>query len=146
MGSGHRSDDTKAVRPPNPLAELRSKILIVDDDATVRDLWKAVLARAMPHAELATAADGATALRLAQATTPDVVLMDLQMPGMSGLETTARLKAERATARVPVIAVTGAVYSVQQVLDAGCDGYLTKPVDADRLLREVGRALRVRTR
>jgi two-component system cell cycle response regulator DivK len=85
------------------------------------------------------AGDGAEAVRLAGIVQPTVVLMDIQMPVMDGLEATRRLKADPATRHIPVLAVSALAMNGdrERILDAGCDGYLAKPVDPAELLMVV---------
>lgn len=115
-------------------------VLIVDDDQATGDLWTRILSEA-PGVCAVQAVDGIEALRLARQLGPDVILMDLAMPRMDGLAATRKLKNDPETARVPVIAVTGAAYDPQAVLDAGCDGYLVKPVSAETLVQTISNAL-----
>jgi CheY-like chemotaxis protein len=111
-------------------------LLIVDDNPENLKLILMVLANA-GH-ELVTAADALQALRAIEQRMPDLILLDLQLPGMDGLELTRRLRARPETQAVPIVAVTA--YAMKgdenKARDAGCDGYLVKPIDK-RLLREV---------
>jgi CheY-like chemotaxis protein len=89
--------------------------------------------------DVRTAADAEEALQLLRTVTPGLVLMDLQLPGMDGLELTRRLKADPATRAVRVVALTA--YAMkgddEKAFAAGCDGYITKPIDVERLAAEV---------
>jgi CheY-like chemotaxis protein len=111
-------------------------LLIVDDNPENLKLILMVLANS-GH-ELVTAADALQALRAIEQRMPDLILLDLQLPGMDGLELTRRLRAAPATVGIPIVAVTA--YAMKgdenKARDAGCDGYLVKPIDK-RLLREV---------
>lgn len=110
-------------------------LLIVDDNPENLKLILMILATG--GYELVTAADALQALRAIEARLPDLILLDLQLPGMDGLELTRRLRATPATKNVPIVAVTA--YAMKgdenKARDAGCDGYLVKPIDK-RLLRE----------
>lgn len=110
-------------------------LLIVDDNPENLKLILMILATG--GYELVTAADAPQALRAIEARMPDLILLDLQLPGMDGLELTRRLRATPATQNVPIVAVTA--YAMKgdetKARDAGCDGYLVKPIDK-RLLRE----------
>jgi CheY-like chemotaxis protein len=120
-------------------------ILIVDDDPAVRELWKEILGDAAPMARLIEVEDGARAVQVATQLQPDVIVMDFQLPVLDGLDATRQLKAEIATVRIPVILVTGMECPVQDVLDAGCHGFIRKPLHANELVEQVARALRLPT-
>lgn len=91
--------------------------------------------------EVVHACDGIEAVRLFDEKRPDAVLMDIQMPGMDGLEATRQIR-QRNTS-VPVIAVTAFAYDQdrQRALDAGCTDYLAKPLTGDKLLQKLRRLL-----
>lgn len=114
---------------------MTKSLLIVDDNPENLKLILMILATG--GYELVTAADALQALRAIEARLPDLILLDLQLPGMDGLELTRRLRATPATKNVPIVAVTA--YAMKgdenKARDAGCDGYLVKPIDK-RLLRE----------
>jgi CheY-like chemotaxis protein len=117
-------------------------VLIVDDFEAIRMLYRAALAQCVPTLRLSMAADGLDAVRLARELRPDVILMDVMMPGLDGLEATRRIKADLHTEHVRVIAITGTIYDPQVVLECGCDGYLMKPASADEILLEILRVMR----
>lgn len=112
------------------------RILIVDDNATNLKLV-AYLVRAKGY-EVDTALDAASALAKIAAARPDLILMDLQLPGVDGLELTRRLKSAPATRTITIIAVTA--YAMKgdrdKASEAGCDDYVTKPIDT-RALPEI---------
>jgi putative two-component system response regulator len=115
----------------------RPVILAVDDDADLLALIAKVLAT---EYEVKTAADGGDALALAAAAPqPDLILLDVELPGATGFEVCQLLKEDPATARVPVIFLTGKSEAADQVegLDLGAVDYLTKPVNAKLLLARV---------
>jgi CheY-like chemotaxis protein len=111
-------------------------LLVVDDNPENLKLILMILASS--GYELTTASDALEAQRSIQQHTPDLILLDLQLPGMDGLELTRHLKAAPETRSIPIVAVTA--YAMKgdenKARRAGCDGYLVKPVDK-RLLREV---------
>jgi CheY-like chemotaxis protein len=115
-------------------------VLIADDDAGTRHAW----GRFLSHTGLSVmeAEDGDEAVSHALAHEPDVIVMDLALPNLSGLEATKRLKGDPRTSRIPIIAVTGVTFGASAAAEAGCNGYLIKPVDPESLLREIGRVLR----
>ncbi len=119
-------------------------ILVVDDEETNRELLEAILTAAGYLVEQADG--GAAALAQARAQPPDLILLDLVMPGLNGFEVCQRLKEDPRTAAVPVIAVTalGAVQAKEWALTRGADDYLTKPIDPEDLRARVQAMLKVR--
>jgi two-component system, cell cycle response regulator DivK len=104
-------------------------ILIVEDNLPNRKLIEAVL---RPRGyNLLVATNGIEAIEMASREKPDLILMDLQLPMMSGYETTRRLKKLSSTARIPVVALTAHVMAEdrQQASDCGCDGFIAKPIN-----------------
>jgi CheY-like chemotaxis protein len=104
-------------------------ILIVEDNLPNRKLIEAVL---RPRGyNLLIATNGLEAIELANRERPDLILMDLQLPMMSGYETTRRLKKLSSTACIPVVALTAHVMAEdrQQAMDCGCDGFIAKPIN-----------------
>ena len=106
-----------------------ARVLIVDDNPVNLKLV-AYLVKAQGY-EVDTAIDAGAALAALQARRPDVILMDLQLPGVDGLELTRRIKADPATRDVAIIAVTAYAMTGdrEKALAAGCDDYVTKPID-----------------
>jgi CheY-like chemotaxis protein len=115
-----------------------ARILVVDDLPDNRDVLCRAL-RLFGHT-VQSASNGHEAVETARSTPPDLILMDLSMPGMDGWTTTMTLKADRQLAHIPVIAVTGHVTpdEIQRALDAGCADYVAKPVDFETLMSKVG--------
>ncbi|HEX6919225.1 MAG TPA: response regulator transcription factor [Actinomycetes bacterium] len=112
--------------------------MVVDDhpmwrDAVARDLTEA------GHTVVATAADGASAVRRAAAARPQVVVLDLQLPAMSGVEVTRRLVAADASVRVLVLSASGEHADVLEAVKAGATGYLVKSASREELLDAVAR-------
>ncbi len=126
-------------RPLKPTARRPLKILLVEDNA-VNQRLAARLLEAAGHV-VALAGDGREALARLQAEEPDLVLMDVQMPVMDGLQAAAEIRArERGTQRhLPVVAMTAHAMSGdrERCLAAGMDGYVTKPIDARHLLETI---------
>ena len=112
-------------------------ILIVEDNPTNMRLAAYVLESAA-HTVL-TATDAEAGLTLARASLPDLILMDIQLPGMDGLEATAHLKADPATRAIPVIALTALAMKgdEERIRAAGCDGYIAKPMSYRGLLSTI---------
>ena len=117
------------------------RILIVDDNATNLKLV-AYLMRANGY-DVDTALDAEAALEALRTHRPDVILMDIQLPGIDGLELTRRLKADPATRDIVIIAVTAYAMKGDQdkALAAGCDDYITKPIDTRTLPETIARHL-----
>ena len=112
-------------------------ILIVEDNPTNMKLSMFLLESA-DHTVLA-ATNAETGLMLAREGRPDLILMDIQLPGMDGLEATTLLKADEATRDIPVIALTALAMKgdEERILAAGCDGYIAKPLDYKDFLATV---------
>lgn len=114
-----------------------ARILIVEDNPANLKLAEVVLAYA-GHVTLA-AANGEEGLATARRERPDLILMDIQMPGMDGLEATRRLKQDAATAAIPVIALTAFAMKgdAERIIKAGCNAYLPKPYSHTQLTEAV---------
>lgn len=118
------------------MAEERKQVLCVEDN-TVNMLLVSRIVEAEGH-ELIKAEDGYSALDILSDTVPDIILLDINLPGIDGLELARRFKADERLAPVPLIATTAQVLvgDRERCLEAGCDDYLPKPLDI-RKLREV---------
>ena len=114
------------------------QILVVDDDEKNMKLFRDVL-QATGYRTL-EAATGGDAVRLATDHLPALVLMDIRLPDIDGLEALRRLRSAEQTASIPVLAVTAQAMKGdrERFIQAGFDGYLSKPVDVDELLEYVG--------
>jgi CheY-like chemotaxis protein len=104
-------------------------VLIVDDNPANLELILVILSR--EGYELATAIDAHEALVKLETLNPQLILLDLQLPGMDGLELTRRLKTDPNTRSIPIVAVTAFAMKgdEEKAREAGCDAYLTKPID-----------------
>ncbi len=118
------------------------RVVIVDDHALVRAGLAELLEGDSEIEVVATAANGEEAVDLATREEPDVVLMDLSMPGMGGAEATRKLLASGTEARVVVLTSLSARERILDALDAGAIGYLLKDADPDELVRGVHAAAR----
>ncbi len=118
-------------------------VLVVEDNEKNMKLLRDVL-QATGHRVL-EATDGEAALALAREHSPALVLMDIQLPDMDGVEALARLRADPVTAAIPVVAVTAQAMKGdrEQFVAAGFDAYLSKPIDLDELLDAVAAHVRV---
>jgi CheY-like chemotaxis protein len=112
-------------------------ILIVDDYPDALEIWSLFLR--LRGYRVSTAADGASAIAEAEQSLPDLIVLDLELPGISGFEAARRLRRNPATQDIPLIAATG--YSHQRQLtmarEAGFDHVVVKPVDPDSLVQEI---------
>lgn len=114
-----------------------AKILAVDDEPSIRKLVGATL-KARGH-EVIEAGDGEEALSLARVHKPDLVLLDVMMPGMTGLEVSQKLRADKATSSIPIMFLTamGAFDSQLKALQDGSEDYVTKPFTPSDLAERV---------
>ena len=116
-------------------------VLIVDDAAEIRELWRLWLTYWGFSVE--EARNGAEAIEKAQAAPPDLVLMDLWMPVLDGLEATRRLKEDSRTSHVPVLALSAQTLApnAEAAAEAGATSFVPKPCDPDELLQHIRSAL-----
>jgi CheY-like chemotaxis protein len=119
----------------------RPLVLIVEDQSELRQLYAQEFM--LSGFDVIEAANGADAITNTTAWVPDVVLMDLSLPGVDGWEATRRLKSDARTAHIPVVALTAHDGSgeLQRATRAGCDWFVPKPCPPDALITEVRRVL-----
>ena len=119
----------------------RPKILVVDDEPDIRQIIK--LRLELRKYEVLTAQDGPTAIAAAQASKPDLILMDVIMPGQNGYSVCRQLKDLESTKQIPVVFLTakGRQDDIMQGTLVGAAAYLTKPFDTEQLLQTVEQAL-----
>ncbi len=122
-----------------------SKVLIVDDNPQMVELLHAYL-EDLPQVTIMTAGDGEEALKKVAADRPDLVLLDIMMPRMSGYEVCRKLKADPATKLIPVIMVTALdeLADIERGVEVGSDDYLVKPIKRVELVSRVSTLLRLR--
>lgn len=114
-----------------------TRILLVEDNEMNRDMLSRRLERR--GYEVIVAVDGEEGVARAKAEAPDVVLMDMSLPGIDGWEATRQLKAAEETSAIPVLALTAHAMAGdrEKALEVGCDDFDTKPVDLPRLLGKI---------
>jgi two-component system cell cycle response regulator DivK len=117
------------------------KILLVEDNEMNRDMLSRRLER-RGHS-VVIAHDGEQGLSMASMEMPDLILMDISLPSMDGYEVTRRLKADKRTRHIPVIALTAHALVTDRVkaINAGCDDYDTKPIEFSRLSEKIHNCL-----
>ncbi|MGA0564509.1 response regulator [Ancylobacter sp. VNQ12] len=118
-----------------------TKILLVEDNEMNRDMLSRRLTR--NGFEVVVAVNGQEGVDLASAERPDLILMDMSLPVLDGWEATRRVKADPATAKIPVIALTAHAMAQDrdEAMAAGCDDFDTKPVELPRLLEKINALL-----
>ena len=121
---------------------MADKILVVDDELEIRDLLTNFLAE--EGYEVIVASTGEEAIELAAKENPQVILLDIMMPGMGGLETCKRLKAEERTRFIPVIMTTVLWDTYAEAIEAGAEDFVTKPFHLAELSFRVQSIRRVR--
>ncbi|MGH9092210.1 MAG: response regulator [Acidimicrobiales bacterium] len=118
-----------------------ARILLVEDNEMNRDMLTRRLAKR--GYDVAVAEDGAQGLAMARSDPPDLILMDMSLPVMSGWDATAELKQDEGTRAIPVLALTAHSMAGDQerALAAGCDDFDVKPVELPRLLEKIEKLL-----
>lgn len=119
----------------------RRKILLVDDSNTAIMIERMLL-RSAPY-DIVVARDGREAVAVAERERPDLIVMDVMMPNMTGLEACQALRAKEDTRDIPIILVTtrGEPESIDAGFDSGCSDYVMKPIDGQELLSKIGKHL-----
>ena len=118
----------------------RFSVLIVDDEEDIVNIVKAYFERHTGYTTR-TASDGITALIEVGRTKPDLMILDIMIPGVDGIEVCRRIKAD-STNKTAIIAISGQS-DEKRILEAGADAFMSKPLDLERLLSESKRLLRV---
>ncbi len=118
-----------------------TRVLLVEDNELNRDMLSRRLARR--GFEVLLALDGEEGIRMTREQRPDIVLLDMSLPVIDGLEAARQLKADAATRDIPLLALTAHALTEdrERALAAGCDDFDTKPVDLTRLLDKMGALL-----
>jgi DNA-binding response OmpR family regulator len=121
---------------------MTDRILVVDDEEEIRTLLENFLTGQGYGVILAS--DGNAALELAETENPQVIILDIKLPGLNGIEVCRRLKEKEKTKSIPVIVITGFGDNKIVALDAGADDFVNKPFDLAELSIRVKSALRIR--
>jgi len=124
---------------PEELRHTPPCVLVVDDEEAVAKMISEAVSKAYPNYQVAQAKDGFKAGAMIATLKPDVVILDIRMPGMDGYEVCRMIKSDEETKHIEVIAIT-AYYeseSEQRILEAGARVCLPKPLDMDRLMKEI---------
>ncbi len=113
----------------------RPSILLVEDNDAIRNAFTILLEES--GYRVLQAGSGNVAIQTARSELPDLVILDLGLPDVSGLEVARTLRARPETSAIPIVALTGRALEVDEeaCMAAGCSGYLTKPIDTEQLLR-----------
>jgi len=124
------------------MCKSRKTVLVVDDDSLIRRIMHVRLANKFGY-KVVEAQNGMSGLELANSILPDLILLDWNMPQMSGLDVIKKLRSTPKTGNIPVIMLTGRDLfgEMEDALAAGADGYVTKPVALNNLSRQIENAL-----
>ena len=132
--------DVRVFRLCNPESGevMMKKILLVDDSKVAVFSERLILERSGLY-EVVVAADGDQAVEMAEAEKPDLIVMDVIMPTMTGFEASRALRAMPETKDIPIVLVTtrGEGCNIEEGYESGCNDYVTKPVDGPELLRKI---------
>jgi len=133
------SPSSKAIAP---VPSGRRTVLYIEDNAANLELMQMII-REEPGLELISAVDAYSGISRALESRPDLILMDINLPDISGIDAMEKLKEHRETAAIPVIAVSAAAmpHEIERALDAGFQTYLTKPINVNEVLDAIRRAL-----
>jgi DNA-binding response OmpR family regulator len=148
LNASHQESDlmespTKTTEAEQSLTDSLSTVLIVDDNADIRAYLRTIL---QDKYQVNEAANGQQGLAIANEIVPDLIVSDVMMPVMNGLEFCQRVKSGTATSHIPVILLTARALSQHQIegYESGADAYITKPFSADLLLARIGNLLKSR--
>jgi PAS domain S-box-containing protein len=127
--AGHESEQSALTRPQLPVGALQRTLLYVEDNPANLELVEQIIARRL-DLRLLSAADGDLGIEFARAYLPDVILMDIHLPGMNGIEAMGILRADPSTMHIPIIALSANAVprDIEKALEAGFFNYLTKPI------------------
>lgn len=120
---------------------MKKTILVVDDESKNRKLAKDLLE--VSGYEVIEAIDGKQGVEMAKSYKPDLILLDIMMPVIDGMEATRILKADSTTQKIPILAVSSQAMKgdKERIIGCGCDGYLAKPFDIDEFMESIAELL-----
>ena len=123
----------------------KKKILVIEDNE--QNLYLTTFLLEKHDHEVIQARDGKQGLEMAASESPDLILLDIQLPVMDGYEVARRLKKGEGTAAIPIVAVTSYAMSGDRetILETGCEGYIEKPIDPDTFVDRISRFLTKKT-
>jgi len=138
-----RLTEAKRVKPQIKSATTCRRILVVDDDDDTRGMLRTVFE--LEEFEVLEATDGETAFDAALRHIPDLILMDMSLPNIDGVEATQLIRSHSTIAKIPIIFLTGRAEPARRraALEAGCNDFLVKPIHLDNMLTTVARWLKV---
>jgi len=133
---------TTLVGPPVPDGTPLRTLLYVEDNPANLELVEQLVAR-RPDLRMLSAADGALGIEFARTCQPDLILMDINLPGISGIDALNILRADPSTAHIPILAISAnaAARDIEKGLEAGFFNYLTKPIKVDQFMDALDAAL-----
>jgi DNA-binding response OmpR family regulator len=122
---------------------MSKKILIVEDDEAILELLLEIFSE-LPEYIVSSAVDGQEAIDAARANNPDIILLDILLPTMSGYDVCRSVKSDTITSHIKVLILSGMAQNMdhKKALEVGADAYITKPFSSDLLLEKVGELLR----
>jgi DNA-binding response OmpR family regulator len=118
------------------------KVMAVDDELQMRDLLNLFLTR--NGYEVILASNGEDAIELAEKENPQIILLDIKMPGIDGIEVCRRLRADRKTQSIPIIMISGLGDHKLEAIEAGADDFINKPIDMLELSTRIKSIIRIR--
>ena len=118
------------------------KVLAVDDELQMKDLLNLFLTR--NGYEVILASNGEDAIELAEKENPQIILLDIKMPGIDGIEVCRRLRADRKTQSIPIIMISGLGDHKLEAIEAGVDDFINKPIDMLELSTRIKSIIRIR--
>lgn len=121
---------------------MANKILVVDDEKTIRVLIRKILEN--EQYEVIESTNGYEAVESAKKENPDVILLDMKMPVMDGIETCRRLRADEKTKNIPILVITALGETKMEAIKAGVDDFINKPFDTEEVIIRVKSMLKIK--